>query len=332
MNRQLVTTTSEGFTPYRDCEDCENETRSSNERCRNCQGNERQNSERGCESPVGFCPPKQCPCSPEQVVKDECCRGIRPTDGNGMRTGFIPAYVDTLFDEREVEGRQIPDSISISSEGCQFSAVYRNCNGCCTDSPNITSDSCFHVEAFETRILMATPARKLVNTDFLINNIAPNANGVDDSGLDNYRVALSAFDSDIFKQLCRDKGLGSRDSVVIAPNGVAISYMVEYVLCGYVSTEDGSFSFEITLSNNCPKTTNNTTSYFVPKLCIPETDCHSQGFLKTALCFEAEGVAPTLRANDDGDIELNDTVILTPSALVETVINKKVMLAVGCER
>lgn len=320
MNNKWVTTTSDGFLPNEDtckidcC--CEKEL----DPCMPCES-----------APMGFCPPSKCPCSSRNILKDECCQGYMPMDGNAMRTAFIPAYVDTLFDSKKVEGTQLADSVNISSSNCRFSAVYRNCNGCCTEQPTITDQSCFHVEVAKAKVLLAMPARSLTNADFSINNVTPSAGSVIADGNDTYRVPLSAFDPSIFKPMCTDKCLGSKDAVIIAASGVKVAYMLEYVLCGYVSTEDGTYSFEITMANDTPKITTGTTTFYVPKICIPTTNCYCPAFLKSSFCFEAEVIAPTLRANASGDIVLNDTAVITPRAIVETLINKKVMLSVGCE-
>ncbi len=274
----------------------------------------------------GFCPAERC-----IPAKDECCKGIKPECDCSIRTGFLPAYVDVIFDKKEAMGSQIGTPSSVSSASCGFSAIYKSCNGCCCATPNIDESACFHVESSYAKVKFAAPSRPLNNNDVIINNVVPDCGSVTAVGDNTFTVPLSAFDTSIFKEKCTGCNVGSKDTVIIGMNGLAINYILEYVLCGYVSTVDGTFQFEIILTDPCPVTSATCTTFYLPEVCIPHSGYNENAFLKIDFSFDAALVAPILTASCDGTITLYDTIILQPKVRVETVINKLLMLAVGCE-
>lgn len=288
-----------------------------------CGGN---NGNGAASSLSGFCPTERC-----IPVKDTCCKGITPDTDCSIRTGFLPAYVDVIFDKEEAMGCQIGTPSSVSSASCGFSAIYKSCNGCSCATPNIDESACFHVESSYAKVKFAAPSRPLNSNDVIINNVVPDCGSVTAIGENTFTVPLSAFDTSIFKERCTGCNVGSKDTVIIGMNGIAINYVLEYVLCGFVSTIDGTYQFEIVMTDPCPVTSASCTSFYLPEVCIPHSGYDENAFLKIDFNFDAALVAPILTANCDGTITLYDTIILQPKVRVETIINKLLMIAVGCE-
>lgn len=269
------------------------------------------------------CPPSRC----NQAVTQPCCEGIRP-DTRSCRTGQILTYANVIFDSKEVEGDQIKEKICVPSDECNFTAIYNNCNGCCECCPEINEHSCFKVVSYCIRVKHARPKCLLTGEDFTIGNFPANNRDVEHIGFDNYRIPLSAFNSNIYEDTCTCNNQGTKGSLIVAPNGFHVEYMMEYALCGYVTTCCGTFCFEITFEDACPVISCNTTSFFVEDLCLPIPRCHQVPELLASFCFDASLVAPEIHAQSCHNLILTDTLVITPKILAETTVNKKVVATV----
>jgi len=270
----------------------------------------------GCDK-LNFSPPSKFNCSKEAVKGND-----------SSRVSYVAAYVDTIYDSTEVVGTQIADLTKVSSTNSKYSVVYRNINGCPSALPEINDQASFHVETSYAVVKTAAPARELSHTDFVVNNVVPVSDSVVMTGERSFNVPLSAYDPKIFRSRYTTSEMGSKDAVIIASKGVAVTYMLEYVLCGYVSTDKGTYSFEMTLTDITPKTTMNVTSFYLPEISIPETANGETTFLKVNFEFDAGLISPILTMCPDGTVSFCDTILISPKAIVETIVNKKVMLAV----
>jgi len=272
----------------------------------------------GCDK-SNFCPAAKYICK-----KD----GSKANESNGTKDTYLPAYVDTIHSSTEVAGTQIADLIKVSSANSKYSIVYRNCNGLATALPNINKQATFHVETSYAVVKSATLSRELNNADFVVNNVVPVSDSVVMTGVCSFNVPLAAYNPQIFRNQNIASDMGSKGAVIIASSGVAVTYMLEYVLCGYVSTDEGTYSFEMTLTDTSPKTSTNLTSFYLPETSIPENAIGETTFLKVNFSFDANLISPVVTIDSDDTVCFCDTIIITPKAVVETIVNKKVMLAV----
>ncbi|MCI8336611.1 MAG: hypothetical protein HFI72_05590 [Peptococcaceae bacterium] len=274
--------------------------------------------------PTGcFCPPSRC----NRVLASPCCQGMTP-DTRGCTSSQVYTYANIVFDAKEVEGDQIKEKICVPSDECNFTAIYNGCNGCCDGCPQIDEHSCFKVVSYCIRVKHARPRCLLTGADFTINNYPANDADVEHLGFDTYRIPLSGFTPDIYEATCTCDNLGTKASLIVSPNGFPVEYMMEYALCGYVTTSCGTYCFEITFEDACPMVTNGLTSFFVKDLCLPIPRCHQIPELKTSFCFDASLVAPEIHATCCNHLVLTDTLVITPKVLAETTVNKRVVATV----
>lgn len=270
------------------------------------------------------CPPNRC----NLAVTRPCCEGMQPNT-RGCTTSQVYTYANIVFDSKEVEGDQLKEKICVPSDECNFTAIYNNCNGCCDACcPQIDEHSCFKVVSYCIRIKRARPKCVLTGRDFTIDNFPADNQDVTHIGFDNYRIPLSGFDPNIYKDTCVCENRGSKANLIIAPDGFHVEYMMEYALCGYVTTCCGTYCFEITFEDNCPVISCNTTSFFVEDLCLPIPRCHQVPELRTSFCFNASLVAPEIHACSCNHLVLTDTLVITPRVLAETAIQKRVIATV----
>lgn len=267
-----------------------------------------------------FCPPSRC----NRALASPCCQGMTP-DTRGCTAGQVYTYADIVFDAKEVEGDQIKEKICVPSDECNFTAIYNGCNGCCESCPNIDERSSFKVVSYCIRVKHARPKCLLTGSDFTINNYPANDADVEHLGFDTYRIPLSGFTPDIYKASCTCDNMGTKASLIVSPNGFPVEYMMEYALCGYVTTSCGTYSFEITFEDAFPMVTTGLTSFFVKDLCLPIPRCHQVPELKTSFCFDGSLVAPEIRATCCNHLVLTDTLVITPKVLAETTVNKRVV-------
>ena len=269
------------------------------------------------------CPPSRC----NLAVTQPCCNGVRPDTRNCQNTQIL-TYANVIFDTKEVEGDQIKEKICVASDECNFTAVYNNCNGCCETCPQIDENSCFKVTGYCIRVKRARPQNILTGEDFTLDNFPASNQDVNHIGFDNYQIPLSAFDPNIYKDTCICNNQGSKASLIVSPNGFHVEYMMEYAICGYVTTSCGTYCFEVVFEDNCPLISCNTTSFFVEDLCLPIPRCHQVPQLLVSFCFDASLVAPEIHAVSCNRLILTDTLVITPRVLAETTINKKVAATV----
>ena len=268
-----------------------------------------------------YCNVPECP-----PVTNFCCDGIYPDRNSGGPATDIYAYVTQIIDSKSVQGAQLNEMLRLTPQNCGLIAEFTDCNGCSCSQPVLTSDSCFKVLAYESKIDVAYPTDSLPNTAFVINKYIPSS--VNELSRNLYEIPLANFNNAIYNDTCNLEGRNSSAPLIVAPMGTTINYQASFVLCGTVNANSGVYKFKFVINMEEPVTSCNCTSFMLPEICLPRIDSFEDPRLMVGFSYDSQLVAPNIDIDCDGQLVFTTALTVTPTMNAETVVDKKVILNV----